>query len=189
MMYLYLFTMFFRVGLFGFGGGLAMLPLIFQSVQEFGVMTAAEFSDLVALSQVTPGPVAVNAATYVGFNYSGLAGAVAATIGVCLPAFILMLLTMKFIDKFHESRGIQGAFKGIRPVTVGLIGAAAIFIGENVLVNGSLVSTKIFTGGLDYFNLVPILIFGVTILLVGVFKIRPIKLMIIMGIAGALLCG
>ena len=63
MIYLYLFTMFFRIGLFSFGGGLAMLPLIFQSVQDFGIMTSQEFSDLVALSQVTPGPVAVNAAT------------------------------------------------------------------------------------------------------------------------------
>ena len=63
MIYAYIFTMFFRIGLFSFGGGLAMLPLIFQSVQDFGIMTAQEFSDLVALSQVTPGPVAVNAAT------------------------------------------------------------------------------------------------------------------------------
>ena len=85
MIYLYLFTMFFRIGLFSFGGGLAMLPLIFQSVQDFGIMTSQEFSDLVALSQVTPGPVAVNAATYVGFNYSGLPGALTATLGVCLP--------------------------------------------------------------------------------------------------------
>ena len=74
-MYLYLFSMFFRIGLFSFGGGLAMLPLIFQSVQDFGFMSAEEFSDLVALSQVTPGPIAVNAATYVGFNYSGVLGA------------------------------------------------------------------------------------------------------------------
>ena len=64
MIFVYLFTMFFRIGLFGFGGGLAMLPLIFQSVQSFGIMTAEEFSNLVALSQVTPGPMAVNAATF-----------------------------------------------------------------------------------------------------------------------------
>ncbi len=189
MIYLYLFTMFFRIGLFSFGGGLAMLPLIFQSVQDFGIMTAEEFSDLVALSQVTPGPVAVNAATYVGFNYSGILGSVIATFGVCLPSFILMMLVMKFIDRFNDSRGIQGAFTGIRPVTVGMIAAAALFVSENVLVNGNLVSRELFTGGIDFFNFIPIGIFAVTLLLVGVFKIRPIKIMIIMGLIGALLCG
>ena len=80
MIYVTLFVMFFRIGLFSFGGGLAMLPLIFQSVKDFGMMTASEFSDLVALSQVTPGPIAVNAATYVGFNGAGIPGALAATL-------------------------------------------------------------------------------------------------------------
>ncbi len=189
MMYLYLFAMFFRIGLFGFGGGLAMLPLIFQSVQDFGVMSEREFSDLVALSQVTPGPIAVNAATYVGFNYSGILGSVVATLGVCLPSFIMMLIVMRFIDRFNDSKGVQGAFVGIRPVTVGMIAAAVIFVGEAVLVKGSLISEKLFTGGLDYFNLIPIALFAVTIFLVGVLKMKPIKVMIIMGIAGAFLCG
>ena len=84
---------------------------------------------------------------------------------------------------------MQGAFTGIRPVTVGMIASAAIFVSETVLVNGPLISTELFTSGLDYFNIVPIVIFAVTIILVGVFKMRPIKLMLIMGIAGALLCG
>ena len=87
MIYVTLFAMFFRIGLFSFGGGLAMLPLIFQSVKDFGMMTTSEFSDLVALSQVTPGPIAVNAATYVGFNGAGIPGALAATLGVALPSF------------------------------------------------------------------------------------------------------
>ncbi len=189
MIYVYLFTMFFRIGLFSFGGGLAMLPLIFQSVQDFGIMSSQEFSDLVALSQVTPGPVAVNAATYVGFNYSGIPGALIATLGVCLPSFVIMLIVMKFIDKFNDSKGVQGAFTGIRPVTVGMIAAAAIFVSETVLVNGSLVSKSLFTSGVEYFNLIPIAIFAVTIVLVSIFKIKPITVMIVMGIIGALLCG
>ena len=189
MMYIYLFTMFFRIGLFGFGGGLAMLPLIFQSVQDFGVMSEREFSDLVALSQVTPGPIAVNAATYVGFNYSGFLGAAVATLGVCLPSFVMILIVMKFIDRFNDSRIVQGAFVGIRPVTVGMIAAAVIFVSESVLVKESLISTKLFTGGLDYYNLIPIALFAITIVLVGVFRMKPIRVMIIMGIAGALLCG
>lgn len=189
MMYLYLFTMFFRIGLFSFGGGLAMLPLIFQSVQEFGIMSSQEFSDLVALSQVTPGPIAVNAATFVGFNYAGIPGALVATLGVGLPSFVIMLIVTNFIEKFNNSRVIRGAFMGIRPVTVGLIASAVIFVSETVLINGPLISEEIFTGGPDYFNLIPILLFVITLLLTIVFKMKPIMIMIIMGIAGALLCG
>lgn len=189
MIYVHIFSMFFKIGLFSFGGGLAMLPLIFQSVQELGFMTAAEFSDLVALSQVTPGPIAVNAATFVGFNYSGLLGAVVATLGVCLPSFVLMIIVSKFIERFNSSRIMQGAFMGIRPVTVGLIAAAVIFVSESVLVRGSLISKELLTNGIHYFNLIPVVLFAVTLILICVFKVKPIKLMIIMGIAGALLCG
>lgn len=189
MIFVYLFVIFFRIGLFGFGGGLAMLPLIFQSVQAFGVMTQEEFSDLVALSQVTPGPMAVNAATYVGFNYAGLPGALVATFGVCLPAFILMTIVYKCIQKFNDSRTIQGIMTGIRPVTVGLVGAAIVFVSETVLIKGPLISQKLLEIGLDYFNLIPLCIFAVTIVLVSVFKMKPIKVMVLMGIAGAILCG
>lgn len=189
MIYVYLFTMFFRIGVFGFGGGLAMLPLIFQSVQEFGVMSQQDFSDLVALSQVTPGPIAVNAATFVGYNYAGLPGALMATLGVSLPSFILILIVCKFIEKFYDSKGIQGAFFGIRPVTVGLIGAAVIYVSEDVLVKGTVITSKLISEGIGYYNIVPIVIFAATIVLVGVFKLKPVKVMIIMGIAGAFLCG
>lgn len=189
MIFVYLFTMFFRIGLFGFGGGLAMLPLIFQSVQSFGIMTAEEFSNLVALSQVTPGPMAVNAATYVGFNYAGLPGSIVATLGVCLPAFILMMIVYHFVKKFNDSRIVQGVLGGIRPVTVALIGAAVIFVSETVLAAGPLISKKFLEMGIDYFNLIPICIFAVTIVLVGKFKMKPIRVMILMGIAGAVLCG
>ena len=133
--------------------------------------------------------MAVNAATYVGFNYSGILGSFVATLGVCLPSFVIMLIVMKFIEKFNDSKGIQGAFVGIRPVTIGMIAAAAIFVSESVLVNGSLISMKLFTGGVEFFNFIPIAMFAVTIVLVGVFKMRPIRVMILMGIAGAFLCG
>lgn len=189
MIFVHLFAMFAKIGLFNFGGGLAMLPLIFQSVQEFGIMSQEDFADLVALSQVTPGPIAVNAATFVGYNYAGLPGALTATLGVCLPSFVLMMIVCKFVDKFNESRAVQGIFTGIRPVTVGLIGAAVIFVSEDVLVKGTLITQKLFTSGFEYYNLIPIVIFVVTILLVGLGKMKPIKVMILMGIIGAFLCG
>ena len=172
---LWLFLMFFRIGIFGFGGGYAMLPLVFQSVQAFGVMTQEEFSNLVALSQITPGAIIVNAATYVGFNYAGVPGALAAIFGVTLPSFILVLTTMFFLKKFKESKGLQAALSGIRPAVVGLIAAAAVFIAESSLIGGPL--------------LVPGAIFVCTIVLIGRFKIHPIIIMIGMGVVGAFLCG
>jgi chromate transporter len=185
--YLSLFLIFFRIGIFGFGGGYAMLPLIFQSIQNFGVMTAEEFSDLVALSQVTPGPIIVNAATYVGFNTAGVFGAAAAVFGVVLPSFILVLTTMHFLKKFKESRLVQGAFSGIRPATVGLIAAASVFLAQTSIVNGSLLE---FSGeATDYVNVLPFAVFLCTIVLVGKFKVSPIFIMLIMGVTGAFLCG
>lgn len=186
---LFLFSVFFRIGVFNFGGGLAMLPLIFQSVQDFGIMTSQEFSDLVAISQITPGPIAVNAATFVGFSYAGVPGALAATFGVCLPSFVLMLVVMKFMDKFKESRGLQGALDGIRPVTVGLIAAATFFMGDNILTKGEIISTEVITDFMNYINIIPIGIFVVTLVLAGKFKISPITICIGMGIVGAILCG
>ena len=133
MIYLKLFLVFAKIGVFGFGGGMAMLPMIYQGAQSFGLMSADEFSNLVAISQVTPGPMAVNAATYVGFNCAGYAGAFAATLGVAMPSFLLVTLACYFISKFKESKAIEGAFAGIRPVTVGLIGAAVIFMGQSAI--------------------------------------------------------
>ncbi|MDD4376650.1 MAG: chromate transporter [Eubacteriales bacterium] len=174
MIYLQLFFIFAKIGVFGFGGGMAMLPMIYQGVQQFGLMSYDEFSNLVAISQVTPGPIAVNAATYVGYNSAGVLGAVCATLGVALPSFLLVTLVSYFIEKFNENNTIKGAFNGIRPATVGLLGSAVILMGQTVFVST---------------NIIPFLIFGMTILLVWKFKISPIVIVFIMGIIGALLCG
>lgn len=180
-----LFLMFFRIGLFSFGGGYAMLPLIFQGVQEFGIMTAAEFSRLVALSQVTPGPIAVNAATYVGYKYAGLGGAAVSTLGVALPSLILVLLALHFLTKFEESKVLNAVLEGIRPATVGLIASAVVFLAETSLLNGPLLSAKLFENAGEYINLLPCLFFIVTIILAVKFKIGPIKLTILAGLVGA----
>ena len=174
MIYLKLFLVFAKIGVFGFGGGMAMLPMIYQGAKSFGLMSADEFSNLVAISQVTPGPMAVNAATYVGFNCAGYAGAFAATFGVALPSFILVTLACYFISKFKESKAIEGAFAGIRPVTVGLIGAAVIFMGQSAFAAISVVPCVITLG---------------TVILVGKFKVSPIAIVIIAGVIGAILCG
>lgn len=181
-----LFIMFFRIGLFSFGGGYAMLPLIFQGVQDFGIMTAAEFSRLVALSQVTPGPIAINAATYVGYKYAELGGAAVATLGVALPSFLLIIIVMHFIKKFEESRSLNAVLGGIRPATVGLIASAVIFLTETSIFNGPLLSGQIIENPVDYINLLPLVIFLGTIVLAGKFNVGPIKLTILAGVIGAL---
>jgi chromate transporter len=206
MIFLTLFLTFFRIGLFGFGGGLAMLPLIFQTVQDFGFMSAEEFANLVALSQVTPGPVAVNAATYIGFSFAGFWGALCATLGVTLPSFILVIIAVKFLDRFNHSKSLDAAFKGIRPATVGLIAAAAIFIGEAVLIdksNSTLLSGSIpelWAGSTWAYilwiikdlasgvKLVPCFVFIGTLILSGKFKMGPVKVILIMAAVGIVFC-
>ena len=189
MIYLQLFISFFKVGAFAFGGGLAMLPLIFQTAESYGMMTREEFSRLVALSQVTPGPVAVNAATYTGMIFSGPLGAAVATLGVALPSFLIMIIAMKFMEAFKESKGLEGAMTGIRPVTAGLIASAFIYIAETSLVDNSIFSMdfiKNFPHNLDIFSIV---VFAVTIVMSEKLKINPILIILIMGAAGGIICG
>ncbi len=185
MPFLNLFLMFFRIGLFSFGGGYAMLPLIFQGVQEFGIMTATEFSRLVALSQVTPGPIAVNAATYVGYKYAGLGGAAVASLGVALPSLILVLIVLHFMRKFEESKTLNAVLDGIRPATVGLISSAVVFLAETSLLNGPVMSVQLIENAKEYINVLPCIFFIATIVLAGKFKIGPIKLTILAGLVGA----
>lgn len=174
MIYIKLFLVFAKIGLFGFGGGIAMLPMIYQGAEAFGLMSADEFSNLVAIAQATPGPISVNAATYVGFKSAGYLGALAATTGVALPSFVLVRLVYRFIQRFKSSRAVEGAFVGVRPVTAGLVAAAVIFIGQNALAGGSAA---------------PFLIMAGTVILTGRFKMSPIIIILISGALGALLCG
>ena len=174
MIYLQLFIVFARIGLFGFGGGMAMLPMIYQGAKTFNLMSAEEFSNLVAISQVTPGPIAVNAATYVGYHCAGIAGALAATFGVAFPSFVLVMLVCYFVTRFRNSRAVEGAFAGIRPVTVGLIAAAVVFMAQGLEHGIDFVSAALIAG---------------TVILIGKVKVSPILIIIGAGLIGALLCG
>lgn len=187
MILLKLFAAFFKVGLFSFGGGNAMLPLIYQSIRGFSQLDESAFSDMVALSQVTPGPVAVNAATFIGLEAAGLPGAVCATVGVCLPCFIIMLIVIRLLDKYRDSTVVEGAFAGIRPATIGLLLSAVIFMMNGVLVKGPVVSAQLTDPG--YYNLIPIGVFAASILLISLVKIKPLHVMLLMGAAGAVIYG
>lgn len=183
-----LFYTFFRIGIIGFGGGMAILPLIYQSVLTFSDMAPEEFANLFAISQATPGPIAVNAATFVGFKVAGVAGSAAATIGVATPSFVLIALVVKFMSKYRDNKIMDGAFKGIRPVTVGMIAAGALFIGETALLKVDLAEIGSLQELVQGFDLIPVLIMLVTFVLVSKFKVSAVKLILIMAAVGAVLC-
>jgi len=137
MIFVKLFCTFFKIGLFNFGGGYAMISFIQNEiVHKHAWLTTADFTDIVALSQVTPGPVGINMATFTGYSVtSSVWGAVVATGAVCLPSFILMLLVSKFFLKYRHAKGVEDVFKGLRPAVVGLIAAAALVLcnAENII--------------------------------------------------------
>ena len=120
-----LFTAFFRVGLFTFGGGYAAYPLILESVVDKGWLTEAQFADIWGVSNMIPGAVAVNTASFVGYTQYGVPGALVAAVGAILPSFSLVIIAMFFIAKVNKSRILKGAFGGLRPAATGLIGVAA----------------------------------------------------------------
>jgi chromate transporter len=129
MIYLQLFLTFLKIGLFCFGGGYAMLSLIQDEVVgHHGWLTMQEFSDIVAISQMTPGPIAINTATYVGYTSSGgnILGSVMAPLALIIPSVVLMILVSRFIIKYRENQTVQGIFRAIRPVVVGLIASAVL---------------------------------------------------------------
>ena len=130
MIYWKLFVTFFKIGLFNFGGGYAMISFIQNEVvHKHAWLTTAEFTDVVAVSQVTPGPVGINLATYTGYTAAdSVWGAAVATLAVCLPSFILMLVVSKYFLKYRRSAAVEGVFTGLRPAVIGLIAAAALVL-------------------------------------------------------------
>jgi len=133
--YLRLFFTFFKIGLFNFGGGYAMISFIQNEVvSHHGWLTTAQFTDIVAVSQVTPGPVGINMATYTGYTATGSAwGAAIATAAVCLPSFLLMLCLGRYLLKNRHSPRVQAVLAVMRLTVIGLIAAAALLLcnGEN----------------------------------------------------------
>ena len=131
MIYLQLFLTFLKIGVFCFGGGYAMLSLIQNEVVlHHGWLTMAEFSDIVAISQMTPGPIAINTATYVGYTAAGgnVLGSAMTTLALILPSITLMSIVSRVFMKYRKNDAVQGIFSGIRPVVVGLIASAALIM-------------------------------------------------------------
>lgn len=132
MMYWELFFTFFKIGAFTFGGGYAMLPLITEQVAAHSWMDVQSLVNFVAVSESTPGPFAVNIATYIGSQLAGIPGALCATLGVVLPSFIIILIIAHCFSAFKNSRVIKGIMRGLRPAVIGMIGTAVISVGKTV---------------------------------------------------------
>lgn len=126
MTYIKLFWTFFKIGLFTFGGGYAMIPLVQQEVLHNEWLSRKELIDFIAISESTPGPFAINVSTFVGMQTAGILGAVCSTIGVALPSFVIILLVAKIYESFKKSKTVNGAMIGLKGAVVGLIGSAII---------------------------------------------------------------
>ncbi len=142
MILLKLFLTFFKIGAFTFGGGYAMLPLIQEEVLKNGWLSAQELVDFIAVSESTPGPFAINIATYVGthlgtaeFNgfFGGIIGAICTTLGVVLPSFIIILIVAHFFEKFKDSKAVKGCMSGLKPAVIGMIASAVLSVGKTAL--------------------------------------------------------
>ena len=131
MIYLELFLIFFKIGAFTFGGGYAMLPLIQQEVLSQGWMDLEQLVNFIAVSESTPGPLAVNLSTYIGAETGGLLGSFCATVGVVLPSFVIILLVAKFYQAFQTNTLVKGCMNGLRPTVVGMIGASLLSVGAS----------------------------------------------------------
>ena len=129
MIYLQLFWAYLKIGIFGFGGGYAMLSMIqFEIVDHYGWMTVEEFADMVALSQMTPGPVSINIATYIGYTVGGILGSLVATAAIVLPSLLMLYLVLKFLFKHKENYIVKTTLASMKPVIAGLIFVAALMM-------------------------------------------------------------
>lgn len=187
-----------KIGIFGFGGGYAMLSLVEKAVVEPGWISETMFTDIVAISQMTPGPIGINSATYIGFVAPGsvdpafngiiwgLLGSVLATLAVSVPSFFLVLYSSHFIRRHNESGAIKAVFSGLRPVVVGLIASAAIMLMNAANFNPNGISSQMWTN-----IAICVIAFCLAFFPIKVrkksFKMHPILIIILAGIAGFLL--
>lgn len=186
MIYLRLLWSYLKIGLFGFGGGYAMLSLIEREIVGPGWITPKMFTDIVAISQMTPGPIGINSATYIGYaapgqaGFSGIGwgilGSVMCTVVVVVPSFLLVLYMSHFISRHKESVAVRGIFRGLRPVLVGLIASAALLLMNNE--NFGYEQSEI---------LISVLIALVSLAVVLFTKIHPILIIVLAGVTGAVL--
>ena len=189
MIFLDLFVTFFKIGLFGFGGGYGMLSLIqHETVERAHWLSTSEFTDIVAVSQMTPGPIGINSATYCGYtaihnagygHLMSILGSATATFALVLPSLILMILISKMFMKYMHHRTVEDVFKGLRPAVVGLLAAATLLLMTPE--NFSTPTENPWQFGISCF------LFAATFYGVMVMKINPIRMICYCAVAGLVL--
>ncbi len=188
-LFLLLFYTFFIIGLFGFGGGYAMISMIQgEVVGRYHWLTSQQFTDVIAISQMTPGPIGINSATYVGYTavvnagypqWLGIVGSITATFAVVLPSFILMYTVTRLLIKYRDNYVVDSIFSVIRPTVVGLIAAAAL-----ILMNAENFSAPDIN---PWQFCISVFLFAAAFVGTHFFKINPIRMIVLCGIAGLLL--
>ena len=201
MIYLALFWEYFKIGLFTIGGGYAMLPLVTQVVEQRGWLTSEELLNFIGIAESTPGPFAINLATFIGVKVGGttslgvfgsVLGAFVATFAVVLPSLVIIIIVTKLFDKFSKSKYVQGVLYGIKPVVVGLILSALITVGcQVVLPNLNL--KAIDKSGFDQFNWISLIIEAAFVRLSRIMikgkKVHPILMILLSAVIGVILFG
>ena len=177
MIYLQLFWAYLKIGIFGFGGGYAMLSMIeFEVVDHYGWMSIEEFSDMVALSQMTPGPVSINIATFIGYTVGGFWGSMVATAAIVIPSLLLLVFVLRFLFKNKENYIVKTTLSSMKPVIAGLIFVAALMM----------MNPESFADAGLHGSNISVIICAVSFIATYFAKINPILLIIASGLVGYL---
>lgn len=180
-----LFITFFKIGIFTFGGGYAMIPLITEEVVAKNWLETSTLIDFIAISESTPGPFAINIATFIGYSQQGILGSVLATLGVVLPSFIIIVIIAKAFHKFATNTYVVGFLKGVKPIVVGVIFSVAI-----AFLLKSIFSISIFTIKEIDFKWSTLLIFAVVFTMTRIWKkIHPVFIVLVSGVMGLIIYG
>ncbi len=177
MIYLSLFYEFFKTGLFAIGGGMATVPFLYNLADKTGWFTASELTDMIAVSESTPGSIGINMACYVGFTSAGILGSLVAALGLVAPSLIIILIIAGFLEKFRTNKYVDACFYGIRPASTGLIAAsAALILGETVL-NLGLIKQKSGLGEIaaSISEIADFKLIALAALVFALTKIKPLK--------------
>jgi chromate transporter len=177
-----LYFVFFKIGLFTVGGGLATLPLLESEIVNKGLVSKELFVNMIAISQSTPGPIGVNMATYIGFNQLDVIGSIIATLGLVTPSIIIITLIAKLMLHFTDSNIVKGIFKGIRPAVVGIIGSVIYSTAKITLLNSeSHITTKYI---FSYINGKACLLFIVLYFITNKWNLHPVFYLLLGALVG-----
>lgn len=185
MKYLLLLIEFFKTGMFAIGGGLATLPFLSQMGEKYGWFSQEELTNMLAVSESTPGPIGVNMATYVGNTTGGVLGGIVTTLALILPSYLVILIVSKILNRFRDHPYVQGAMSTLRPASVGMVAAAVLGVLQSVLINMDAVVA------MDWQRMVqPVCLALFAVLLLGCFKFKklhPVVFLAVGAIAGIVL--